>query len=85
MVKALEFPCDFDFKIFGLNNEQFERTAITIVRETFPNIKDDAIHARPSNKDKYLSVTIRVHATSQEQLDEVYHKLTASKDVLMSL
>lgn len=85
MTQALEFPCDFDFKIFGLNNEQFEKTALSIVKDTFPDLKEDAVTVRPSNKDKYMSITIKVHATSKEQLDEVYQKLTDSDDVLMSL
>lgn len=83
--KALEFPCDFDFKIFGLNNDTFEKSAIAIVRETFPDLKETAVKTKVSNKDKYLSVTIRVRATSQDELDKVYQRLTDSEDVLMSL
>lgn len=85
MTASLEFPCEFDFKVFGFNNETFESTAIGIVREEFPELKATDIHYKHSKNDKYLSLTLRVHATSQAQIDKVYQKFSDSDNIIMSL
>ncbi len=82
---ALQFPCEFALKIFGVANDQFEINAISIVRKHIKELADTAIQSRPSKDGKYLALTITIRAESQKQLDDIYYDLTASPYILMAL
>jgi uncharacterized protein len=81
----LKFPCDFPIKIVGVANDEFEISVLTIFRQHFPDLSETAISARHSRDNKYLSLTVTVHAHSKEQLDKLYQDLTACEQVLMAL
>lgn len=81
----IEFPCDFPIKAMGHAKGNFELTVVEIVRRHAPDLKDTAIHTRPSSNGNYLSVTITVNAKSKQQLDAIYMDLTACEKVLMAL
>lgn len=83
--KALKFPCDFPIKVMGMANAEFETFVLATVHKHFPNLKEDCMELRPSKAGNYLSITINVHATDQEQLDAIYRELSASQLVLMAL
>ncbi len=82
---AIEFPCDFPVKAMGLASENLHLTVMEIVRRHAPETDDAALKTRPSSNGKYLSVTVTVHATSQQQLDAIYTDLSAHEQVLMAL
>jgi hypothetical protein len=48
-------------------------------------VSDDAVRAAVSRNGNFVSVTVTVTATSQEQLDAIYLDITAHEDVLMAL
>lgn len=81
----LEFPCDFAIKIFGLANDTFEITALSIIQKHVPTFNETAIKSRHSKDGKYLALTIEVHVASQEQLDAIYRELSANPQILMAL
>ena len=81
----LEFPCHFPIKVMGSTSGLFKVTVIEIVKKHIPELVDDHITERPSSNNKYSSLTITVHVTSREQLDNIYRELHASEHVLMSL
>jgi len=81
----LEFPCHFPIKVMGATSGAFKITVIEIVKKHIPELVDDHINERPSSNNKYSSLTITVHVTSREQLDNIYRELHASEHVLMSL
>ena len=81
----LEFPCRFPIKAMGRRTEKFEKLVTGIVSshaELWPGERVRSIESRNGN---YVSVTLVVRATSQEQLDAIYQDLTDSPDVLMAL
>ena len=82
---AIEFPCDFPVKAMGLASENLRLAVMEIVRRHAPETDDAALKTRSSSNGKYLSVTVTVHATSQQQLDAIYTDLTAHEQVLMAL
>lgn len=81
----LTFPCDFPIKVIGEANQQFEAAVVAIIRQHIPTISESAFTLKPSKKSNYLSITVVINATSQEQLDAIYHDLTDSKYVMMAL
>lgn len=81
----LEFPCQFPIKAMGKNCDDFEAQVVSLIRKHCPDLDEDAVSCRDSKGGKFLSVTVTVHATSREQLDNIYYELTACKQVLMAL
>lgn len=81
----LEFPCHFPVKAMGRAEGEFESLVVGLVRKHAPDLSEGAVKTRDSQGGKYLSVTVTVRATSREQLDNIYHDLTACEKVLMAL
>ena len=81
----LEFPCRFPIKMMGRKDDDFRRVAIELVEKHAGNIADGDISELPSSKGNFLSLTVTITATSREQLDDIYHELTASDHILVAL
>lgn len=81
----LEFPCDFPLKVFGAGNEGFVDRVAAIVRRHAPDLETDCIRSRASKEGRYLAVTVRLRARSQDQIDSIYRDLSADPEVLMAL
>ena len=81
----IEFPCDFPIKAMGRDDGEFEALVVKLIREHAPDLGEAAVTTRPSKGGSFLSVTVTVRATSQEQLDRIYQSLTDCEQVLMSL
>ncbi len=79
----LEFPCDFPIKAMGRCDTGFEAKALEIVRRHAPGFDAENMRIVASQKGNYISVTFKVKATSQEQLDNLYRELTACEELLM--
>jgi putative lipoic acid-binding regulatory protein len=79
----LNFPCDFNLKIFGLASEELEITVYAIIRQHCLNLSENAIQTRHSANNKYLALTVTVMAQSQQQLDNIYHDLSKNPHVIM--
>ena len=73
----IEYPCIFPIKVMGLKSEGFVH-AITELTEGFdPQFQASMIELLPSSTGKYLGLTLPVHATSRQQLDDLYRALTS--------
>lgn len=81
----LEFPCRFPVKAMGRQTETFEATVIRIVSGHADFWDDQSVKINPSSAGKFVSVTITVRATSQQQLDAIYQELTDCEEVLMAI
>jgi len=77
MSEGLEFPCDVPIKIMGPTTEAFEGLVIAIVRRHVPDLGEGAVSTRASRGGRYTSLTVRVRASSREQLDGLYTELSA--------
>jgi len=82
---AKKFPCEVFIKVIGKKNDQFELAVLTIIKQHIPNLAEDAIKNTPSKNNNYLSITVRVMAENQEQLDAVYKDLSLCEQVIMAL
>lgn len=81
----IQFPCDFPIKVMGRKDSQLESLIIPIFQKHVPDFINDNITTSESSKGKYISITVTIVATSQEQLDNIYRELTKLKEVLMVL
>ena len=83
--QLMEFPCQFSLKAMGLATDDFDALVVSLVREYIDDIKEGAIHSKPSANGKYVSITVTFTAESREQLDNIYRSVTAHERVLMAL
>ena len=81
----LEFPCDFPIKIMGRESSEFQALARSLVEKHSGPLADKAVVNSLSSNGNFVSVTITVVATSQQQLDDIYNDLTSHDEVLMAL
>ncbi len=83
---CIEYPCDFPIKAMGRvdSSEDFEALVVSLVRK-HADFGEAAVKTRPSKNGNFISVTVTIHATSREQLDNIYLELTGRDEVLMAL
>ena len=82
---ALEFPCEFPIKMMGRDHAAFHEAARTIVERHAGKLSDDAFRRSLSRNANFVSLTVTVVATSQEQLDRIYVDLSAHEEILVAL
>lgn len=85
VASLLGFPTAFPIKIVGRRESGFTKAVIEIVLRHAPDFMPGSLESRPSREGKYLSLTATVNATSQEQLDALYHELCDHPAVVMVL
>lgn len=81
----LEFPCDFPIKIMGRESAAFRLLARGLVEKHTGPLDDSRVQSALSRNGSFVSITVTVHAQSQQQLDSIYREVTAHVDVLMAL
>ena len=72
---VFKFPCDYPIKVFGINQPDLVNTISTIVESHVGKLHSNQISLKNSSKGKYVSVTIRIIATSRKQLDSINEDL----------
>ena len=73
----IEYPCRFPIKVMGAMADGFAQTLAELAREFDPDFDAATMELRPSKGGNYLGVTITITATSREQLDGLYLRLTS--------
>ena len=73
----IEYPTDFPIKVMGEKVDGFVHAITTVARQFDPGFDASTIELRDSSAGKYLGITITVHVTSREQLDELYRTLSS--------
>jgi len=81
----LEFPCDFPIKIMGRESAAFRSLARELVEKHTGALDDSRVQSALSRNGSFVSVTVTVHAQSQQQLDDIYREVSAHVEVLMAL
>lgn len=81
----IEFPCDFELKAMGKNNEDFQQLVYDITKKYAPEIDPSCVRLSLSKEDKFVSVKIKFHATCIEQIHGIYGDLHKCPEVLMTL
>lgn len=81
----LEFPCRFPIKMMGRPESDFRDSALHIIQRHAGNIESADIRTVPSSAGNFVSITVTIDATSQEQLDAIYRELSANTAVMVAL
>ena len=81
----LQFPTDFPIKVMGHTQDGFAQTIVNVVQKHAPAFDPATVEMRASSAGKYLSLTCTIHATSREQLDDLYRELSSHPMVVMVL
>ncbi|MCJ7592355.1 MAG: DUF493 domain-containing protein [Woeseiaceae bacterium] len=82
---AIKFPCEFPIKMMGRDTPEFRAIARGLVEHHVGPVAEEAIYVNLSAKGNFVSITVTVTATSQQQLDDIYRDASAHDDVLMAL
>jgi putative lipoic acid-binding regulatory protein len=67
----------------GANQDDFESLVVEIIQKHAMIVTEEVVTTRLSRGGRFLSLTVRIHAESQEQLDAIYGELSAHERVLM--
>ena len=84
-VPKIEFPCAYPIKVMGLASDDFEQDILALVQRHAPEVGEEHIKVRPSNKGNYLAITVTIEATGIEQLSVLFEDLKAHSSVKMVL
>ena len=81
----LDYPCRFEIKALGKNNEKFLLAVMVVVTQHVPG--DDFIetHEKPSKNSNYISITVSFVARGTKQIRDLYAALIKCPEVLMTL
>ena len=69
------FPCDYSIKVFGENQPEFQKKVCNIVEAHTGKLHANQTTIKLSSKGKYISLTVRIIATSRQQLDVINQDL----------
>jgi hypothetical protein len=72
----IQYPCDFPIKVMGLQVPGYVEAIANVARQFDANFAEASIERRPSSNGRYLGLTLTVHVTNREQLDELYRTLS---------
>ena len=81
----MDFPRIFPVKVMGANEDDFESLVVEIIQKYAVMAADDGMIRRLSRNGRFISITVRINAENQEQLDDIYRELSAHERVLMML
>ena len=73
-----KFPCEYPIKVFGLNQPNLEESICSIIENYVGKLHKNQISIKSSSKGKYVSITIRIIASSRKQLDSINSDLHKS-------
>ncbi|MBO7381419.1 MAG: DUF493 domain-containing protein [Neisseriaceae bacterium] len=77
----LQFPCEFMIKAVGNASDDFADLVLSLVKQHAPDTQDTQISLKESGKGNFLSATVKIHAFSQQQLDNIYRTLTSHEQI----
>jgi putative lipoic acid-binding regulatory protein len=73
--EIFNFPCDYPIKIFGKKHPEFKHIVCSIVERHAGQLHDKQVSEKVSSKGSYVSLTVRIIATSRAQLDAMNEEL----------
>lgn len=81
---AHDFPCDYEFKLFGPNDDAFEAAARDKVQARFPGVEPD-LSRRESAKANHQCITITLRVPDAETVVAFYAELRTIDRLKMML
>lgn len=81
----IEFPCLYPIKIIGHAVPDFQSLVIAAVERHTGDIGSKLIKSQASKQNNYLSITVTIAATGEEQLKNIFADLKAIDSVKLVL
>ncbi|MCG8412784.1 MAG: DUF493 domain-containing protein [Pseudomonadales bacterium] len=81
----IEFPCLYPIKIIGKSGPEFQASVVEAVERHTGTINADLIKSQPSKQNNYVSITVTIAATGEEQLRHIFSDLKAIENVKLVL
>ena len=81
----IEFPCPYPVKVIGKATAGYEQEVIAVFEKHVGKIAADLIQIHPSKQQNYLSVSVTIMATGEDQLRELFLDLKTIESVKMVL
>ena len=81
----IKFPCLYPIKIIGKAADDFQVSVIATVERYTGTIMADLIKVQPRRQKNYVSVTITIAATGEDQLKNIFLDLKKIESVKMVL
>ncbi len=82
---GIKFPCLYPIKIIGIADPAFQSTVIEAVERHTGFIDSELIRNKPSKLSNYLSITVTIAATGEDQLRSIFTDLKAIESVKLVL
>jgi len=73
----IRYPSLFPIKVMGINDPALEQAVVDIALQFDPGYDRATLQLRTSSGGKYLGLTLSITATSREQLDALYGRLSS--------
>lgn len=81
----IEFPCLYPIKIIGKSDPEFQASVVEAVERHTGSIDAELIKSQPSKQNNYVSITVTIAATGEEQLRNIFTDLKAIESVKLVL
>ena len=81
----LTFPCRFPVKMMGKDEPEFHEAALQLIEAHAGRVSPEDIRSAPSRNGNFVSVTITIDASSQEQLDKIYRDASENERIMVAL
>ena len=81
----IEFPCDYPIKVIGHAVEEFEAVVLAVFERHTGLISPQKLKRQPSSKGNYISLTVTIEATGEQQLSQIFVDLKAIASVKIVL
>lgn len=81
----IEFPCLYPIKVIGKAVDDFQATVVEAIESHTGTITSELIKVQNSRNSNYLSVTVTIAATGEEQIKNIFQELKKIESVKMVL
>lgn len=81
----IEFPCEYPIKIMGPYRSAFRQQMLDIVCRYAPELAEAGIQERFNRNGKYISITVTIEATGEDQLTALFQDLKSTGHVSLVL
>lgn len=79
----IEFPTWYPIKIVGDASDSFEADMLEIVARFDPRLKRNKVTSRDSRNGRFRSIRLKIYATGEQQLKDLFEALKATGRVHM--
>jgi len=81
----IEFPCDYPIKVMGIAGEGFQATVLEVIHRHAGPVPEHRVTERASARGNYVSVTVVIEATGEDQLSAIFRELMDQESVKLVL